>query len=478
MGRDAGENPQLDRSIGLVRLLSQSVATISPGASVVFSLGLVISYSGAATPFSMAISVTTALLIAVSIGQLARHISSAGGFYSYASAAFGDNMGVLVGWVYSALYVIFICMTSIGFSLVFGDFLTFYLHLEVPEGFLSVVLILSILTITYLGIRPSTTVTTTLAVIEVVLLLVVAVLLIVRAGDINSVAFFSPTAWAGPDVGRAIFLGVVFALASMSGFEASVPLAEEARAPRRMMPQAVLLATAMIGVFYLIASYAAVVGWGPERLDSFNTVANPWREMAGELGGFFALLVVLAILNSQIASVQGSFNASSRLLFAMSRNRMLPHALSTIHPSKKTPYVAASAAAGIALVAVFVAKSRFGGGYPAFVFFLTCATVIFLVLYSVVCTAAAVFYVRRRRSEFRVLTHLLVPALALSVLLPALFVSVRDLTYPANLAIPAVLVWMGGGVLVLVALRIRGVDISAEGKRWLSQDVEVDGSSG
>lgn len=477
MSDDRVENPKLDRSIGLLRLISQSVATMAPGASIVFSLGLVISYAGGATPLSMLIAAGVALLIALSIGQLVRHIPSAGGFYAYATAAFGDSVGFLVGWIYSALYILLICVTAISFSIVGSDFLTFYAGVSVPQEILSVALVLSITGMTYLGIRPSTTLTLVLAAVEVALLFLVAVLLIVRsAGETGVSVLVDPAMPSQRGVGLSVLLGVMFALASMSGFESSAPLAEEARTPRKILPRAVLMATGAIGLFYVIASYAAVVGWGPSRLASFNEAANPWREMAGEIGGFFALLVVFAILNSQIASVQGSFNASSRLLFAMSRNRMLPQAISRLHSSRRTPYVAAFVAAVIALGAVFLARARFGGGYPALVFFLTIATIIFVFLYSVVSVASTAFYLRSRRSEFRFHLHVAAPALALIVLVPTLFVSVRGLEYPANLAIRAVLIWAALGAAVLLVLRSRGVDISKEGQRWLQRDLSVTAS--
>ena len=41
----------LDRSIGLGRVLFQSITTMAPGASVVFGLGLIMVYTGIAAPF-------------------------------------------------------------------------------------------------------------------------------------------------------------------------------------------------------------------------------------------------------------------------------------------------------------------------------------------------------------------------------------------------------------------------------------------
>ena len=461
--------PHLDRGIGLVRVLSQSVATMAPAASVVFGLGLIISYAGQASPFSMLVGTGAAILLALCVGQLAKHITSAGGIYSYAATALGDNVGFLVGWAYSILYMTIICLVAISFGLVGGDFLDFYFGVSVPEWVLSVGLMVLTVTVTYLGIRPSTTVTATLAIAEVGLLFVVAVLLIVRAGSDNSLALFNPSNAGFGDAGtiRAVFLGVVFAFSLISGFEASVPLAEETRDPRRTVPRAVLLAAGGIGLFYVIATYAAVTAWGTDRLGSFLDSPNPWREMAGEIGGFFALLVALAILYSQVAGQQAAFNATSRLLFAMSRNGILPRALSRLHPTRRSPHVAAVVAGGVALIATFVAKALFDGSFNAYIFFVTTMVIVFLVLYVVVSISTTALYVRKLRAEFDPFRHLVAPALSLAVLLPTLYYSVKGLTHPANLAIPAVIVWTAIGAVVLAVLRSRGLDVTAEGQRWL-----------
>src|SRR5205814_10374333 len=116
----------LDRSIGLGRVLFQSITTMAPGASVMFGLGLVMLYIGNVAPLAMLIGAAAAVCIAVVIGQFARKIPSAGGFYSYAVAVIGNEAGLLVGWMYNMTYVEGLCLSALNFSLVFNDFLDTY----------------------------------------------------------------------------------------------------------------------------------------------------------------------------------------------------------------------------------------------------------------------------------------------------------------------------------------------------------------
>ena len=373
---------------------------------------------------------------------------------------------------FAQLLTLIICLVAISISLTGGDFLKFYFHINAPQWALSIALIAFTFVMSYIGIRPSTALVVTLGIVEVALILSVAALLIVKGGHANSISLFNPARAAGASSGtvRSLFLGVVFAFATVAGFEAAVPLAEEAKAARRAIPRAVVSAAAAIGAFYVFAAYAAVVGWGPSRLPSMIKSPNPWREMAAHVGGGWALLIVLAILNGQVAATVACFNASSRVFYAASRNGVLPASWSRIHPRWKTPHVAVTATAITALAVTFAAKAVFRGTRPAYAFFLTVNTVVFLVVYVIVCIATIVFFATKMRAERRLGLHVVVPVLALCVLAPAVYYSLKGLTYPASVAVPVVAVWAGIGVLVLAVLRRRGTDISAEGQRWLLEE--------
>jgi amino acid transporter len=466
----AGE-PGLDRSIGLGRVAFQSITTMAPGASVVFGLGLIMVYSGVAAPFSMLLGAVVGVLVAICIGQLATRIPSAGGFYSYAATTFGNSFGFIVGWLYSALYVMLVCVSGINFSLVMQDFLTYYFHVTPPNWLLVGIIVLVILGITYIGVRMSTGVAAVLGIIEVSIILLLTIFLIARAGSANSLSFFNPAHAAQPGTStfRSIFLGIVFAFAATSGFEACIPLAEEAKNPRRNVPLALVLSAGLIGLFYVLATYGAIVGWGPSHLAGYIDSANAWRVMGGKISAVLALLVSLCIINSTIGGEQSGFNAVSRLLFAMGRAQTLPKGLAKIHPQRRTPYVAVIAGGLFALAVMYIAMAIFGP-FGAFVFYLTLASFIFLILYTVMVVAATVFVFTRHRSEFSWLTHVVVPVLALAVLLPTLYYSLKGLTYPADRALPVLGVLVVIGIVVLVTLRTRGADISAERQHWLRED--------
>src|SRR5215218_6469797 len=76
-----GPSPSLAReAIGLREVLFQSITHMAPAAAVAFSIIVGANFAAGALPLSVLLALVGCLLVAVSIGQLARRLPSAGGF--------------------------------------------------------------------------------------------------------------------------------------------------------------------------------------------------------------------------------------------------------------------------------------------------------------------------------------------------------------------------------------------------------------
>ncbi len=128
--------------------------------------------------------------------------------------------------------------------------------------------------LTYRDIRLSTTAGVILGAFEITIFAALALwMMFSNAGDLNLQPFNPHHAvgdWSG------VFKGMVFAILAFIGFEASAPLGEEARHPRRTVPRAVVGSAIAIGLFYVLCSYAWVFGAG---FDNFvnQATTNPTR---------------------------------------------------------------------------------------------------------------------------------------------------------------------------------------------------------
>jgi amino acid transporter len=88
-------------AIGLREVLFQSITHMAPAAAVAFSIIVGANFAAGALPLSVLLALVGCLLVAVSIGQLAKQLPSAGGFSTYAARGLHPAVGFLVGWGYA-----------------------------------------------------------------------------------------------------------------------------------------------------------------------------------------------------------------------------------------------------------------------------------------------------------------------------------------------------------------------------------------
>jgi amino acid transporter len=88
-------------AIGLREVLFQSITHMAPAAAVAFSIIVGANFAGGALPLSVLIALVACLCVAWCIGELARHLPSAGGMYTYVARGLHPSVGFLVAWGYA-----------------------------------------------------------------------------------------------------------------------------------------------------------------------------------------------------------------------------------------------------------------------------------------------------------------------------------------------------------------------------------------
>src|ERR1700710_1396012 len=95
----ASETQGLRRgAVGFSGVLFQSITFMAPAIATAFSIPAGIAFSGGSAALSVIFALVASLLAAVSIGQLSKHMPSAGSFYTYVSNGIHPAAGFLVGW--------------------------------------------------------------------------------------------------------------------------------------------------------------------------------------------------------------------------------------------------------------------------------------------------------------------------------------------------------------------------------------------
>ena len=457
-------------AVGLAPTLFQSITHMAPAAAVAFSIIVGVPYAGGSISLAVLLALIACLLCAISIGQLAKHLPSAGGLYTFSSRGLGAPVGFLVAWgfmmaepiVAPLLYLIFGNELAANLQSHFGWPFWLWAPFAVAAG-------LIVWFLTYRGIRLSTGTGVVLGAFEILVFAALALTLIVAAGSHNTLSVFAPNTGNPKGLGS-VFPAMIFAILAFIGFEASAPLGEEAKEPRKTIPRAVILSALLIGLFYLFCYYAATVYFGPDKMAdpkhgfvTFNG-GDPWSGLAQAVWGPGIIIVILAVLNSAIANSNAGVNAATRVGYALARIGLLPRMLGRIHPKFATPYVAVNVQSAGGIILAVALGIVAGGPLNAFALLGTVATIIVVAIYILTNLSNLVFYLREQRAEFNVLLNGIVPIVGTLVFLPALVAAfgidfaglgITALAPPANLAPIIIGVWMAVGVALLIYFAVR-----------------------
>lgn len=454
----AGEDePQLLRgALGLTAITFQGITHMAPAAGVMLSAPFIASFAGPAMGLAFGLAGVAALLLANSVAQLAKHLPSAGGYFSYISRALNPKLGFLAGWMYF-LYdpiVPILCTVIIGGYT--QDTLDQLYGFTFPWWLFSIIVWLGLGVITYLGVKPSIMVSIALSVIEVGITLLLSFFIFGKHGiSTHDVSLgFTLDGIPGDSAAHGLFLGLVFSVLSYTGFESTAPLAEETRDPKRNVARAALIGTALILVYYVIFGFATAVGFGIDDVAAnFPSSANPYFTIAEDVWGEAGTIIVLiALINSGWGCSLAGQSAVVRVYYKMAKIGVFPRAFGHLHPVHRSPHVAIYLQTAFNLiVGIFCGITL--GTVNTFGVLGAMITMGMIFVYTCGLVAVPVFYLREHRDEFNVILHGILPVLGIAALAPVLYYNLNPFpVWPFKLAPIIAFSWLGIGVLVVAWL--------------------------
>lgn len=476
---------QLSRgAVGFSGVLFQSITFMAPAIATALSIPAGIVFSGGSAPLAVIFALIACLFAANSIGQLSRHMPSAGSFYTYVSNGIHPALGFLVAWGFLLGVIVggpFLAL-QMGF-IVAGTMNDEFGTSENLWWIWTVLVTLIVFLLGYRGIRASTSVGAILGAFEILVFVALSLTLIVKAGSHNTISVFG-THYANNPSYRGIsgvIAGSVFTILAFIGFEEAAPIAEEAHNPRRAIQRAIIFSCLGIGIFYVLNTYASSVFYGPGRMTGFVNAgnSNPWQNLLARQawGAIGFLIVFLALINSVIANQNAANNSSTRTMFSMGRILLLPGIFGELTRRRNSPLIALIAqfvvTVGVALWLGFQYSP-----YEAFSLTATMLVDVFAPMYILLNIACITYFARYRRDEFNWLLHGLLPVLGALAFIPAfcagagipVFSFITTLPKPLSYAGPAVGAWMVVGIGYLVYLLRRQPHRIADTKHVFVED--------
>ncbi|HEU0310471.1 MAG TPA: amino acid permease [Sphingomicrobium sp.] len=385
------EKKSLHRTLGAFQLTMLGVGAII-GTGIFVLTAEAAQKAGPGMMISFIIAGAVCAVAALCYAEMASMVPVSGSAYTYSYAVMGELLAWMVGWALVLEYAVAAGAVSVGWSGYFVGLLREYLGVALPTeiinanaliahiklafgatpnaelataiqvgGYINLPAFVIALLVTWLlviGTRESAMVNAVLVVVKITALTVFVLL----AWPVMNSANFEPFAPLG-------FAGISAAAASIFfayvGFDAVSTAAEETKNPQRNMPIGLIGSLAICTIFYILVAAGVIGSVGAQPLiDASGKGISPGDATAmaaacadisnqavvcskealawtmrsigwQQIGNLIGLAAGLALPSVILMMMFGQ----TRIFFVMSRDGLLPEALSKIHPKYHTPHV-------------------------------------------------------------------------------------------------------------------------------------------
>lgn len=386
------------RKLGLLGVIMPGLAQIAPAFNLFFTTAVMASLAGASVPLVFLISMVGMVATGLSLAQFSSIYPSAGSFITYITRAIGPRVATAVGIITVLGYMIafsgiYVFVGSYILSNVFNG-----AHFWGATGITTIVYGVLVTVPVIVGLKFGVRTTIVLYLFEVVLLLVLSITILGKGGASGLSA--KPFTWPSGTNASNVFLTFSLAVLAFGGFEASAPLAEETRNPRRNVPIAVVGSVVISGLIYVLGSYALVSAFGVGHVGALVNDANAFHTAAHRYLPWLAPLITWVFLSSVTSSYVAANTQTSRVIFAGARGGLWPHLLAHVSPRLRTPWVAVIAFVAPSII-VGVVSLNFTDPGTASGFLGTFGILGLVVMYLVANLALVMQYFKLRRAGVR-----------------------------------------------------------------------------
>ena len=327
------------------------------------------------------------LCLTVVLSRLARDLGSGSGPFTYPAAAFGPGTGFVIAWSYwittwvtnAALALAVVANLSVLWPGAGGTWMA-------PT--LAVALIWLLVGVNCLGVRVAGDMQLATTILKLVPLFGA---IGVAAWAMSSGRASLPDHDSVPIGLGAINTAATLTLFPMLGFESAMAAGERVEDPRRTIPRATLIGTAIIGLIYLLSCSAVTMLLPATEVAASNAPFSHFFSalIDPKVGAVVALFAAIAALGA----LNGFTLLQGELLLGPARNGMFPAWFATENRFE-SPYRMHLLSSGLASLLVLVNYTR---GLAALFQFMVLVTTSTTIIFYIAGTLAAMKLVREER---------------------------------------------------------------------------------
>jgi amino acid transporter len=379
--------------VGLLASIVFALAGAAPGQTVSIVLALLVVTAAYGTILPLVITTIGLLCIAVAFQRLNMWRQNAGATYEWVCRAFSPYVGNLVGWLMLVAFGGFVLIDVI----TIGPSVLALIGISPGNqwaGAAAIVILGSALTATaVVGLRPSARLQITVALIEYVILTFFIIWAFIEIFLVHKSGTVRPsTDWLSfKGTGAGSFsAAMVIAVASVAGWDAGIYVNEETQRPERNPGLGAVIGVAILGVIFVLmfACFQGIAPLGALQAHSDNAAAFVGQRLGGTAG---ERVISLAVVLSVLATTQVAIIGTSRLMYSMSRDKVLPSVFGVVSDRFRTPAFATAALGGfmMALGVVDIFATSVGNAIEELV---EVSGFLYSLFYAITGLAAAWFY--------------------------------------------------------------------------------------
>ncbi len=315
------------------------------GTSIFVLIGVSIAEVGPAVILVFALNAFATIFTAGVYAELGSTFPEAGGGYLWAKKALRHPAAFLSGWmswfghtVACSYYALGFGYAMVAFSHAFEIDMLGLSDAWIVKIFAALVIFFFV-GVNYAGVGATGKAGDLITLIQVLVVAFFVAFAILYALDLHGIHMvdnLSPFFPEGTHMGT-VFMIMGFTFIAFEGYEIIVQCGEEVQDPKRNIPRAIFISVGVATLLYISVAFACLVNFDVEWIgaEGENAVISAARHIIPYVG---APIVIFGSILSAMAALNATVFSSSRVSFAMGRDRSLPGIFGTVHKTRRIPH--------------------------------------------------------------------------------------------------------------------------------------------
>lgn len=340
LGRYLDKDSRLEKSMNAKDLLLLGVGTVI-GTGIFILPGTVASlYSGPGIILSFVLAALVCATAAMCYAEFSSALPVAGSAYSYGNIVFGEFVGWVIGWALILEYMLSVAAVSTGWSAYLVSFLK-GMGISVPKAItgsfdpahgtyiniFAVIIVLAISLLLTQGVKTSTRINNIIVVAKIVIILLFVVV---------GIFYVKPANWSpfAPYGSHGIMRGASLVFYAYLGFDCVSASAAEVKNPKRNMPIGIIGTLIICTLLYMAV---AAVLTGMVSYTKLNVAAPVSYALQIVNQNWVAGIISIGALAGMFTMMLSMIYSSSRLIYSIGRDGLLPKKLGQINMKHQVP---------------------------------------------------------------------------------------------------------------------------------------------